>query len=131
MYYPIFIYQVLFFDWFEIGSWKLLAFFRMYLRILGGGSGLGGARGCFCFSHKDRAQKIEETQVLIPIFSFSFLLGVLLAKPRRPENFGAKSIFKGSMVVLRYFGWVEYSVFCVLGFDGHVSRRSIGPFPFD
>lgn len=77
MYYSIFIYQVLF----SLGLKSVvgnLLFFRMYLRILELGGGWG--RGVAFVFHKwpyghvsiSASQRIEETQVLIPIFLFLF-----------------------------------------------------------
>lgn len=62
-----------------------------------GGSGSGGGWGrgvAFVFSHMDRVQKIEETQVLISILSFSFSLGASLQSQGGQRNFwGEKHFF--------------------------------------
>lgn len=107
MYYSTFIYQVLF----SLGL-KSVVGNLLFFSHVPTNSGIGGlaARDCFCFSQmaiyiwiKERhvsisaSQRIEETQVLIPIFLFLFYfpLGVSLKRQGKVtrEIFGAKSIF--------------------------------------
>lgn len=132
---PLVIYAFMYYSIFISSVWnrqlETFCFFFSHVPTNYGGWGAGcffsiGAAAYFHFC----AQKFEETQILISIIFIPFGRFFWEAKVTKEIFWGEKALLKKverfTFRTYKYLaiGWVEYLVFCFLGFA--VDTRSIG-----